>query len=105
MVVLDRTQTKSMEYTVYRTPLQFTHEWHGMDTIFWLLGTGKIGVNVLFHLHSSNFFYDIASDVMKGLFGTLGLSGKTSNAGNFIIFDADIYKTVLRCDHEPYNEL
>lgn len=42
---------------------------------------------------------------MKGLFGTLGLSGKTSNAGNFIIFDADIYKTVLKCDHEPYNEL
>lgn len=42
---------------------------------------------------------------MKGLFGTLGLTGKTSNAGNFIIFDADIYKTVLRYDHEPYNEL
>lgn len=94
-----------MEYTVYRTPLQFTHEWHGMDTIFWLLGTGKIEENFIFHLLSSNFFYDISTHVMKGLFGTLGLSGKTSNAGNFIIFDADIYKTVLRCDHEPYNEL
>lgn len=105
MVVLDQTQTKSMEYTVYRTPLQFTHEWHGMDTIFWLLGTGKIGENFIFHLLSSNFFYDISTHVMKGLFGTLGLSGKTSNAGNFIIFDAGIYKTVLRCDHEPYNEL
>lgn len=42
---------------------------------------------------------------MKGLFGILGLLGKIFNVGNFIIFDVDIYKIVLRCDYEFYNVL
>lgn len=73
--------------------------------IFWYLGIGKIGVNVFFYFYLSNFFYDIFFDVMKGLFGILGLLGKIFNVGNFIIFDVDIYKIVLRCDYEFYNEL
>lgn len=73
--------------------------------IFWFLGIGKIGVNVFFYFYFSNFFYDIFFDVMKGLFGILGLLGKIFNVGNFIIFDVDIYKIVLRCDYEFYNEL
>lgn len=41
---------------------------------------------------------------MKGLFGTLGLSGKTYNAGNFIIFDADIYIGVTMNPIMNYND-
>lgn len=73
--------------------------------IFWFLGIGEIGVNVFFYFYLSNFFYDIFFDVMKGLFGILGLLGKIFNVGNFMIFDVDIYKIVLRCDYEFYNEL
>lgn len=73
--------------------------------IFWFLGIGKIRVNVFFYFYFSNFFYDIFFDVMKGLFGILGLLGKIFNVGNFIIFDVDFYKIVLRCDYEFYNEL